>query len=78
MAHGQGGFTLAEAIRWVIYTLTRMARDKAWGEIRITVQAGRIDTCHDHRSYRDRLPGGGPEVEAAIKQLTPDGSARNS
>lgn len=67
-APGQG-YTLVEVVRWVIYTLTRMARDKAWGEIRITMQAGRIEFCHQHLSYRDKLPGSdSPEAQAALRQ----------
>ncbi len=65
---GRRGFTLVETVRWVIYTLTRMARDKAWGEIRITLQAGQIEFCHEARSHRDRLPGTGPETDALVKQ----------
>lgn len=52
----QRGFTAADTVRFVIVTLAKMARDRAWGEIRITVQGGQIEFCHYGESFRDRLP----------------------
>lgn len=52
----QRGFTLAETVRWVITTLTKMCQTRAWGEIRITVQGGQIEFVHYGESFRDRLP----------------------
>ena len=48
--------SLAEVVRFVIVTLTKMAQRKDWGEIRITVQGGQILFVHNDLSYRDRLP----------------------
>lgn len=70
----RGGHSLKETVRWVIVTLVAMCRDKAWGEIRITVQGGQIEFVHHHQSYRDRLPNApSPEADQAVQQLATAG-----
>lgn len=51
------GLTLAAVVKFLITTLTLMARERAWGEVRVTVQNGQPEFVHVDRSYRDRLPG---------------------
>lgn len=68
----RGGHSLKDTVRWVIGTLVAMCREKAWGEIRITVQAGQIEFVHHHQSYRDRLPNApSPEADQVVQQLAP-------
>lgn len=67
----KAGFSLAETVRWVIVTLVQMCRDRAWGEIRITVQGGQIEFVHKAESFRDRLPNmAGTDADRAVQLTT--------
>jgi len=60
---------LVAVVRWVITTLIRMAQNRDWGEVRITVQGGQIMFVHQDLSYRDRLPeqtGGDDQVRQVL------------
>lgn len=67
------GLALVDVLRFVITTLVKMAQDRAYGEIRITVQGGQIEFVHESRSHRDRLPQAahdGP-ADQVLRQLVP-------
>lgn len=65
------GLSLVETVRWVITTLVDMAQNRAWGEIKITVQGGQIEFVHESRSHRDRLPqaGTGTNLAEVVRDL---------
>lgn len=71
MAPNKGGLSLVEVVRFVIAVLVKMAQDRAYGEIRITVQGGQIEFVHESRSHRDRLPqaAGQATADQVLRQL---------
>lgn len=68
----QRGLPLGAVVRWLIVTLTKMAAQKDWGEIKITVQGGQVVYTQHLVSYRDHLP-----VDAEAAQLVQDQKLRN-
>lgn len=66
---GQSGMSLVEVVRFVISTLINMAQNRAWGEIRITVQGGQVLFVHESRSHRDRLPEAGADGDQVRRVL---------
>jgi len=56
--------SMRDVIRWLVLTLTGMARRKEYGEVTIKVQAGQIVFVNQNVSYRDRLP----EIPAGVEQ----------
>jgi hypothetical protein len=55
--HGPApALSLKDVVRFIVSWLTQAARTRAWGELRITVQAGQIVFIHESHSHRDRLP----------------------
>lgn len=63
------GLALVEVVGWMIRTLVAMAQNRAWGEIRIIVQAGQIEAVHESQSHKGRLPGAGADGDQVKRIL---------
>ncbi len=65
----RSGIGLADLVKWLIGTLVGMSRDKGYGKIEITVQAGQIEFVHVSRSHRDSLPQAAADSTDQVKQV---------
>ena len=63
------GLALVEVIGWLIRTLVTMAQNRAWGEIRIIVQAGQIEAVNESQSHKGRLPGAAATDGDQVKRI---------